>query len=74
MVTVTFSSVAIGVGIDDSIHLIIRYRRQIRIYSGKVDKAVVLAHTLKTTGRPAARESPPIPQPSSAGGAFPACL
>jgi len=52
VVTVMFSSVAIGVGIDDSIHLIIRYRRQIRIYAGKVDKAVVLAHTLKTTGRP----------------------
>ena len=52
VVTVMFSSVAIGVGIDDSIHLIIRYRRQIGIYTGKVDKAVVLAHTLKTTGRP----------------------
>jgi hydrophobe/amphiphile efflux-3 (HAE3) family protein len=52
VVTVMFSSVAVGVGIDDSIHLIIRYRRQIRIYAGKVDKAVILAHTLKTTGRP----------------------
>jgi predicted RND superfamily exporter protein len=52
VVTVMFSSVAIGVGIDDSIHLIIRYRRQIRIYTGKVDKAIVLTHTLKTTGRP----------------------
>ncbi len=52
VVTVMFSSVAIGVGIDDSIHLIIRYRRQIQFYSGTVDKAVVLAHTLKTTGRP----------------------
>jgi predicted RND superfamily exporter protein len=52
VVTVMFFSVAIGVGIDDSIHLIIRYRRQIRIYAGKVDKAVVLSHTLKATGRP----------------------
>ena len=52
VVTVMFSTVAIGVGIDDSIHLIIRYRRQSRIYTGKVDKTVVLAHTLKTTGRP----------------------
>jgi len=52
VVTVMFSSVAIGVGIDDSIHLIIRYRRQVHIYTGKVDKATVLAHTLKTAGRP----------------------
>jgi predicted RND superfamily exporter protein len=52
VVTVMFSSVAIRVGIDDSIHLIIRYRRQIRIYTGKVNKTIVLAHTLKTTGRP----------------------
>jgi multidrug efflux pump subunit AcrB len=33
-------------------HLIIRDRRQMRIYDGKVDKSVVLAHTLKTAGRP----------------------
>jgi hydrophobe/amphiphile efflux-3 (HAE3) family protein len=57
VVTVMFSSVAIGVGIDDSIHLIIRYRRQIRIYDSAVDKptvdkSTILAHTLKTTGRP----------------------
>ncbi|UCF97025.1 MAG: MMPL family transporter [Spirochaetaceae bacterium] len=52
VVTVMFSSVAIGVGIDDSIHLIIRFRRQIRIYSGNMNKATVLAHTLKATGRP----------------------
>jgi hypothetical protein len=52
VVTVMFSSVAIGVGIDDSIHLIIRYRRQIRIYAGKLDKRAILTHTLKATGRP----------------------
>jgi len=52
VVTVMFSCVAIGVGIDDSIHLIIRYQRQVRIYKGEVDKPTVLAHTLKTAGRP----------------------
>jgi hydrophobe/amphiphile efflux-3 (HAE3) family protein len=52
VVTVMFSSVAIGVGIDDSIHLIIRYRRQTRIYQGDVHRSAVLAHTLKTAGRP----------------------
>jgi predicted RND superfamily exporter protein len=52
VVTVMFSSVVIGVGIDDSIHLIIRYRRQIRVYKGAVDRQTVLSHTLRTTGRP----------------------
>jgi hydrophobe/amphiphile efflux-3 (HAE3) family protein len=53
VVTVMFTSVAIGVGIDDSIHLIIRYRRQTRIYQeGEVEISKVLAHTLKTGGRP----------------------
>jgi predicted RND superfamily exporter protein len=53
VVTVMFSSVAIGVGIDDSIHLIIRYRRQTRIYQeGDIEIAKVLSHTLKTAGRP----------------------
>jgi len=53
VVTVMFSSVAIGVGIDDSIHLIIRYRRQTLIYQeGDIEVAKVLSHTLKTAGRP----------------------
>jgi hydrophobe/amphiphile efflux-3 (HAE3) family protein len=50
--TVMFSSVAIGVGIDDSIHLIIRYRRQLRVHGGEPDKEVILAHTLTAAGRP----------------------
>jgi hydrophobe/amphiphile efflux-3 (HAE3) family protein len=53
VVTVMFSSVAIGVGIDDSIHLIIRYRRQTRFYGeGDLEISKVLSHTLKTAGRP----------------------
>jgi predicted RND superfamily exporter protein len=53
VVTVMFSSVAIGVGIDDSIHLIIRYRRQTKIYAeGEIEIDAVLSHTLKTAGRP----------------------
>lgn len=31
VVTVMFSSVVIGVGLDDSIHLIIRYQRQLQV-------------------------------------------
>ena len=50
IVTVMFSSVAIGVGIDDSIHLIIQYRRQSRIFHD--DKQKIIAHTLKIAGRP----------------------
>jgi predicted RND superfamily exporter protein len=45
-----FSSVAIGVGIDDSIHLLIQYRRQTRIFHE--DKQKIISHTLKITGRP----------------------
>ena len=53
VVTVMFSSVAIGVGIDNAIHLIIRYRRQTGIYQeGEIDIATVLSHTLKSAGRP----------------------
>ena len=50
VVTIMFSSVAIGVGVDDSIHLIIQYRRQAGIFHK--DKKKILEHTLKTAGRP----------------------
>jgi predicted RND superfamily exporter protein len=52
VLTVMFSSVVIGVGIDDSIHLIIRYRRQLQDYKSAVDKQTMLSHTQSTTGRP----------------------
>ncbi len=50
VVTVMFSSVAIGVGVDNSIHLLIQYRRQKRYYSKNIEK--VISHTLKISGRP----------------------
>jgi predicted RND superfamily exporter protein len=55
VVTVMFSSVALGVGIDDSIHLLISYRRQMALHreqTGQVDRKSVLTHTLRTAGRP----------------------
>ncbi|MBA7616870.1 Multidrug resistance protein MdtC [subsurface metagenome] len=50
VVTIAFASVAIGVGIDDSIHLIIQYRKQSIAFPN--DKKKVLEHTLKAAGRP----------------------
>ena len=50
VVTISFTSVAIGVGIDDSIHLIIQYRKHSRIFPN--DRRKILEHTLKTAGRP----------------------
>ena len=50
VVTVMFSSIAIGVGIDDSIHLIIQYRRQQKIFHD--DREKIITHTLKIAGRP----------------------
>ncbi len=50
VVTVMFASVAIGIGIDDSIHLIIQYRKQAQIFHG--DNQRILAHTLIIAGRP----------------------
>jgi predicted RND superfamily exporter protein len=51
VVTVMFSCVAIGLGVDDSIHLLIQYRRQ----SGSAENLggpEVMARTLKYAGRP----------------------
>jgi hydrophobe/amphiphile efflux-3 (HAE3) family protein len=52
VVTVMFASVAMGVGIDDSIHLIVRYRRHARLRRGESDPQDILVHTLKSAGRP----------------------
>lgn len=52
VVTVMFSSVAMGVGIDDSIHLILQYRRQLKAFPDPKDRSQVLANTLKIAGRP----------------------
>ena len=50
MTTVMFSIVVIGVGVDNSIHFMLQYRKQINMYPGNVRR--VIYHTLKITGRP----------------------
>ena len=52
VVTVMFSSVAMGVGIDDSIHLILWYRRQLKEFPDPADRHKALACTLAIAGRP----------------------
>jgi hypothetical protein len=52
VVTVMFSSVAMGVGIDDSIHLIIWYRRELKEFPDPADRPRALACTLAIAGRP----------------------
>jgi predicted RND superfamily exporter protein len=48
--TIMVSSVAIGVGVDDAIHLILQYRLQLK--RNPRDIARVIADTLRSTGRP----------------------
>jgi len=50
VVTITFSSIAIGIGVDNAIHLTIQYRRQATIHVGDPEGTIV--HTLKVAGRP----------------------
>ncbi len=50
MTTVMVSSVAIGVGIDDAIHFLLQYKRQLRRHPDNVP--LVIANSLKITGRP----------------------
>lgn len=50
MATIMVSCLAIGVGVDDAIHLLIQYRRQVALYPGDPVKA--LSGTLQLTGRP----------------------
>ena len=52
VVTVMFSSVAMGVGIDDSIHLILWYRRQLKVFPAPEDRHKALTATLVIAGRP----------------------
>ena len=49
VVTVMFSSVAIGVGVDSSIHLLIQYRKQKALYGD--DTRQIVCQTLATSGR-----------------------
>ncbi len=50
MSTVMVASIAIGVGVDDSIHFLLQYRRQIRAYPRS--NKLALIKTLAITGRP----------------------
>ena len=50
MTTVMFSIVVIGVGVDNSIHFILRFREQARKYGDDINTIMVQA--LKTAGRP----------------------
>ncbi len=52
VVTVMFSSVAMGVGIDDSIHMILWYRRQLEVFPAPRDRHQALAGALVIAGRP----------------------
>jgi uncharacterized protein len=49
MTTVMFSIVVIGVGVDNSIHFLLRFREQEKLYG---DIKTILEHTLKIAGRP----------------------
>ena len=50
VVTITFSSIAIGIGVDNAIHLTIQYRRQAAIHVGDPERTI--EHTMKVAGRP----------------------
>ncbi|NLK06903.1 MAG: MMPL family transporter, partial [Spirochaetales bacterium] len=50
MITVSFAAVAVGTGIDDAIHFLIRYKNKL----GKDDRSTeaLLSETIRETGRP----------------------
>ncbi len=50
MTTIMVSCISIGVGVDDSIHFLLQYQKQIMLYPYDPGKAVY--QTLKHTGRP----------------------
>jgi hypothetical protein len=49
-VTICFASIAIGIGVDNAIHLTIQFGRQRTIWPEDPEK--VMEHTLKVAGRP----------------------
>ncbi len=49
IITVSFSSVAIGCGVDDALHFSLRYRRYSKKYT---DTKEIVSRTLRNTGRP----------------------
>jgi predicted RND superfamily exporter protein len=50
VVTISFSAIAIGIGVDNAIHLTIQYRRQRGMFPDAPDRAI--EHALKIAGRP----------------------
>lgn len=50
MITVTFASVAVGAGIDDAIHFLLRYKNNLARYDLPVPE--VISITITETGRP----------------------
>ena len=50
MITVTFASVAVGAGIDDAIHFLLRYKNNLR--DSDLPLKQIVAITIKETGRP----------------------
>lgn len=50
MITVSFAAVAVGAGIDDAIHFLIRYKN--KLAEGKLSVETMLSETIKETGRP----------------------
>lgn len=49
-VTITFASIAIGIGVDNAIHLTIWYRRQNLLFPGQPERCI--EETLRIAGRP----------------------
>ena len=50
MTTVMIANIAVGVGVDNSIHLLLQFRRQKKLYPDDIPK--VFENTLTITGRP----------------------
>ena len=50
MTTVMIANIAVGVGVDNSIHLLLQFRRQKKIYPDDIPR--VFENTLTITGRP----------------------
>ncbi|NCC64900.1 MAG: RND transporter, partial [Spirochaetia bacterium] len=50
MITVSFAAVAVGAGIDDAIHFLIRYKNKLTKEPQNI--SVLLSETIQETGRP----------------------
>ncbi len=50
MITVSFAAIAVGAGIDDAIHFLIRYKNKLGIDNRTVE--MLLSETIRETGRP----------------------